>query len=66
MLSNEYQRRIVLLIPNIRKWIGLNDEFVEEESTARIFDSIIAADTHSAYLEYTLGIQCYATLGKAK
>ena len=61
-----YDRQIVLIIPNIGKWIGLDDEFVEEESTARIFDSIIEADTYSAYIEYVLGVQCYATLGKAK
>ena len=56
--------KIILSIPNIGKYIGQNDEFVESESAARIFDSILAADAHSAYIEHVLGVQCFATLAK--
>ena len=58
--------KIILTIPNIGKYIGLNDEFVESESAARIFDSILAADSHSAYIEHVYGVQCFATLARGK
>lgn len=54
--------KIVLYIPNIRKFVDNNDNFVESESDARIFDTILEADGHSAYLEHVLGVQCYAKL----
>lgn len=56
--------KIVLFIPNIGKFVDNNDNFVESESAARIFDSILEADAHSAYLEHVFGVQCFANLAR--
>ena len=54
--------QLTLKIPNIRKWVGHDDVFVENESDARIFDDILSADCYSAYIELTYGVLCYAGL----
>lgn len=54
--------KIILLIPNIRKYLGHDDVFVESRDDARIFDTILAADCYSAYVELVYGVRCYAGL----
>ena len=58
--------KLILTFPSLGMYIGQIDEFVESESAARIFDSILEADAHAAYVEHVLGVQCYATLASAK
>lgn len=54
--------QLILKIPNIRKYVGHDDLFVEDENAARIFDNILSADCYSAYIELTYGVMCYAGL----
>lgn len=53
---------IVLYNPINKKCIDNHDEFVDEGDGPRIFDSILAADTYSAWFESVYGVALYAKL----
>ena len=55
----ERHRGLVLFNPINKQFINEFDEFVEDESNARLFDSILAADAHSAWYESVYGVQLY-------
>ena len=61
-----HQREIVLYNPKTKQCINNYDEFVDEGENPRIFDSIIAADAHSAWYESVYGVQLYAKLRSYK
>jgi len=54
--------QLVLYIPNLGKFVGQNDNLVDDISEAVIFDSILSADCHSMYLESVLGVRCFTQL----
>ena len=51
--------KLVLHDPKTQKYLGRFDVMVEDESDAQIFDTILAADTYSAYVEHTYGVMLY-------
>ena len=58
----ERHRGLVLFNPLNKQFINEFDEFVEDESQARLFDSILSADVHSAWFESIYGVALYAKL----
>lgn len=50
---------LVLFNPLNGKFINQFDEFVDDESQARIFSSILEADGHSSWFEHVYGVQLY-------
>ena len=55
----ERHRGLVLFNPINKQFINEFDEFVEDEGQARLFDSILSADAHSAWYESVYGVQLY-------
>lgn len=55
-------RAIVLYNPLNGKAIDNDDQFVDEDESPRIFDTIIAADSHSMWYELVYGIKLWAKL----
>ena len=51
--------KLVLYNPKTKRYLSVEDGFVDDESDAAIFDTILAADTYSAYVEHTYGILLY-------
>ena len=54
------RKGIVLYNPINQQCINEYDEFVDEGENPRIFDTILAADAHSAWFESVFGVQLYA------
>ena len=49
----------MLFNPINKQFINEFDEFVDDESNACLFDSILAADVYSAWYESVYGVQLY-------
>lgn len=58
--------KIVLYNPINKQCINNNDEFVDEGENPRIFDTILEADSYSAWFESVHGVLLYAKLAANK
>lgn len=48
--------KIKLINPKDGKYLGNDDTFVETSDDARIFDSLLAADSYAAYVQHVYGV----------
>ena len=58
MLPERHQG-LVLFNPINKQFVDQFDGFVEDESQARLFDSILSADAHAVWYEQVYGVQLY-------
>lgn len=51
--------KLILYNPSNGKYLNRDDNQVEDESEARVFDSILEADAHAGYYQHTTGVFLY-------